>query len=227
MQQQTHSQVKVSCVSVTKCGNFGVLGYCSGAITKFNMQSGKERGVFALDGKKTMSGQSLHTAEITGLGVDILNRVLVSSSKDRTVKLWDFYRCKLLKTYTYDFPINNMCYNPTNDLVAFSAKDLSMTILNPQASLKRVRYFENAAENQINDVCFSQPESKWLLNCSMDGCIRVWDIVTGALVDWIKFKHAPLSLDFSPSGEFIATAHVNQKAVYLWSNKAFFQQVVI
>ena len=127
MQQQTHSQVKVSCVSVTKCGNFGVLGYCSGAITKFNMQSGKERGVFALDGKKTMSSQSLHTAEITGLGVDILNRVLVSSSKDRTVKLWDFYRCKLLKTYTYDFPINNMCYNPTNDLVAFSAKDLSMT----------------------------------------------------------------------------------------------------
>ena len=61
----------------------------------------------------------------------------------------------------------------------------------------------------------------------MDCCIRVWDIVTGSLVDWIKFKHAPLSLDFSPSGEFLATSHLNSKAVFLWSNKAFFQQVVI
>ena len=109
-----------------------MLGYANGIITKFNMQSGKERGVFSLDAKKTIGlGEKLHSAEVTGLAVDSQNRVLVSSSKDRTVKLWDFYRCKLLKTYSYDFPINNLCYNPVNDLVAFSAKDLSMTLLNP------------------------------------------------------------------------------------------------
>ena len=56
----------------------------------------------------------------------------------------------------------------------------------------------------------------------MDCCIRVWDIVTGSLVDWVKFRQAPLSLDFSPSGEFLATSHLNSKAVYLWSNKAFY-----
>jgi len=37
----------------------------------------------------------------------------------------------------------------------------------------------------------------------------------------------PLSIDFAPSGEFIATSHINSKAVYLWSNKSFFQQIVI
>ena len=212
---------KVSCVGVTRCGNFGVLGFANGIITKFNMQSGKERGVFALDAKNPV-GEAIHTGEVTGLGIDAMNRYLVSSSKDRTVKLWDFYRCKLIKTYCTDFPISTLCYNPVNDLVAFSTSDLSMTILNPQAGLRRVRYFANAATNQINDVCFSQPDSKWLLNCSMDCCVRVWDIVTGSLVDWIKFKHAPLSLDFSPSGEFLATSHLNSKAVFLWSNKAFF-----
>jgi len=66
-----------------------------------------------------------------------------------------------------------------------------------------------------------------LLCSSMDCSIRVWDIVTGSLVDWVKFKNAPLSLDFSPSGEFLATSHLNSKAVFLWSNRAFFQQVVI
>jgi len=86
-------------VAVTRCGNFGVLGFANGMITKFNMQSGKERGVFKLDAGKNAIGESIHTSEVTGLGVDLLNRTLVSSSKDRTVKLWDFYRCKLLKTY--------------------------------------------------------------------------------------------------------------------------------
>lgn len=164
---------------------------------------------------------------MTSLAVDTLNRHLVSSGKDRSVKLWDFYRTKLLKTFQTDYPINNLCYSAINGLVAFSSSDLSMTILNPQAGLKRVRYFERAASNQINDVCFSQPNAAWLLNCSMDCCLRVYDIVTGVLVDWVKFRQAPLSLDFAPSGEFLATSHLNSKAVFLWSNKAFFQQVVI
>ena len=219
---QTNGKAKVTCVGVTRCGNFGVLGFANGVVTKFNMQSGKERGVFTLDAKNAL-GESIHTGEVTGLGIDSMNRYLVSSSKDRSVKLWDFYRCKLIKTYSTDFPINNLCYNPVNDLVAFCTNDLSMTILNPQAGLKRVRHFPEAATNHINDVCFSQPDSRWVLNCSMDCCIRVWDIITGSLVDWIKFKHAPLSLDFSPSGEFLATSHLNSKAVFLWSNKAFFQ----
>jgi U3 small nucleolar RNA-associated protein 21 len=61
----------------------------------------------------------------------------------------------------------------------------------------------------------------------MDKCIRVWDIITGALVDWVRFKNAPLSVDFAPSGEFLATSHLNSKAVFLWSSRAFFQQIVI
>jgi U3 small nucleolar RNA-associated protein 21 len=61
----------------------------------------------------------------------------------------------------------------------------------------------------------------------MDRCIRVWDIITGLLVDWIQFKNAPLSIDFSPSGEFLATSHQNSKAVYLWSNRAYFQQIIV
>jgi U3 small nucleolar RNA-associated protein 21 len=151
----------------------------------------------------------------------------VSSSLDKSVKLWDFYQGKLLKTYQTDFPITNLAYNKVNDLVAISSSDLSITILNPKAELKRVRNFPGAAQNKINDLCFSQPDSKWLISCSMDCCIRVWDIITGTLVDWIKFKNAPLSIDFSPSGEFLATSHLNSKAVFLWSNRAFFQHIVI
>jgi WD40 repeat protein len=76
------------------CGNFGVLGYESGMITKFNLQSGIDRGLFKSESKDGF--QDLHKGEITGLGVDSINKFLVSGSLDCTVKLWDFFRARLL-----------------------------------------------------------------------------------------------------------------------------------
>ena len=130
----------MSAVAVSLCGNFGVLGYMNGRIVKFLMQSGVEKGPFALHTNNPI-GEALHSGEITGLGLDSLNKFLVSSSADRTLKLWDFYRAKLLKTYQCDYPVNNMAYNRLNDLVAFSASDLSITLLNTKSNLKKVRYF--------------------------------------------------------------------------------------
>lgn len=51
---------QVTSVIVSQCGNFGVLGYDYGALQKFNMQSGEDRGMFI--GK--------HDKEVTGLAMD-------------------------------------------------------------------------------------------------------------------------------------------------------------
>ena len=125
---ETNTTQRVTSVAVTRCGNFGVLGFANGTMTKFNMQSGKERGVFGID----RSGMTLHTAEVTGIAVDSLSRKVISCSKDKTVKLWDFFRCKLIQTYSAsEYPIANLTYSFQSDLIAFSSSDLSMTILNP------------------------------------------------------------------------------------------------
>lgn len=81
---------------------------------------------------------------MTGLAIDSLNHYLVSGSADKTIKLWDFYRCKLLKTYRCEYSVENICYNRANDLVAFSSADLSITLLNAKSGLKKVRVFANA-----------------------------------------------------------------------------------
>ena len=54
--------------------------------------------------------------------------------------------------------------------------------------LKSVRVFEEASENKITDICFSKPDSKWLLCSSLDKTIKVFDLLTGSLIDWIKFR---------------------------------------
>lgn len=194
-------------------------------ITKFNVQSGIEKGYFKPEDASGL--KNLHSAEVTGLGIDSQNKFLVSGSLDKTVKLWDFYRAKLISTFDTQYPISNLCYNRFNDLVAFSSTDLSITLLNARTGLHQVRKFENAANNKITDICFSQPDQRWLICSSLDKCIRVWDIVTGSLIDWLKFQNAPLSIDFSPSGEFLATSHLNSKAVYLWSNRTFFSNTIV
>jgi len=48
---QSIVKVPVTSVAVSLCGNFGVLGFLNGQISKFNMQSGKDRGLFTSDGK--------------------------------------------------------------------------------------------------------------------------------------------------------------------------------
>lgn len=169
----------------------------------------------------------MHTGEVTGLGLDLMNKTLVSASRDSTIKLWDFFRRELIKTYACEFPVDNLSYNRMNDLIAFSQTDLTLQVVNARAGLKKVREFKLAATNKITDICFSQPDSKWVMCSSLDKCIRVWDILTGSLVDWVQFKRAPISLDFAPSGEFLATSHVGSKAVYLWSNRGHFQSIVI
>ena len=50
------------------------------------MQSGNDRGLF------TSLNESIHSKEVTGLAIDGLNHYLISSSRDHTIKLWDFYK---------------------------------------------------------------------------------------------------------------------------------------
>lgn len=94
---------------------------------------------------------------------------------------------KLVKTFTHEYPIDNLVYNRSNNLIAISMTDLSLNILNVKGGLKLVRSFPNAANNKITDLCFSRPDSKWLLCSSLDKSIRIYDILTGSLIDWIQF----------------------------------------
>jgi WD40 repeat protein len=55
-----------------------------------------------------------------------------------------------------------------------------------------------------------------VLATSLDGCVRTFDIPTGRLVDVFRTESVATSLSFSPTGDFLATAHVNSLAVHLW-----------
>lgn len=51
---------------------------------------------------------------------------------------------------------------------------------------------------------------------------QVWDVMTNSLLDAMLCEYPCIDLAFSPSGEYIATCHKDQRAVFIWANKALF-----
>lgn len=79
---------------------------------------------------------------------------------------------------------------------------------------------------QLTDATFS-PDSRWLVTSSMDCTIRTWDVPAAQLVDQFQTESACVSLNLSPTGEVLATAHVNSLGIFLWSNKTLYVKVTL
>jgi U3 small nucleolar RNA-associated protein 21 len=56
----------------------------------------------------------------------------------------------------------------------------------------------------------------------MDSVIRVWDLPTGHLIDAFRVASTCIALDFSVTGEFLATAHADGVGINIWNNKTIF-----
>ncbi|GAA5808757.1 hypothetical protein MFLAVUS_002153 [Mucor flavus] len=203
--------VKSTCIST--CGNFGFLGCASGAVDMFNMQSGQYRKTFVDDG---------HKKPITGLTTDTINRYLITSSVDKTIKIWEIKTAKVVHTIELESPVVSMRYHIDNDLLAVVCDDLGIRVIDIETK-KIVREFWGH-RNRITDFTFS-PDSRWIVSASLDGTVRTWDLPTGAMIDIFKVEDIVTCLAFSPDSDFLATAHVDNVGIFLWSNRTQYANV--
>jgi U3 small nucleolar RNA-associated protein 21 len=204
----------IKSVAVSFCGNFGFIGCASGMIEMYNMQSGIHR--------KSYGGKFGHTRAITGVVLDSVNRNLASCSLDGTIKIWNFKSAECETTIDIGYPIDKMIYFPENDFLAISSDDLTLRIVDIR-TYKVVREF-TGHRNRITDFCFS-PDGRWLVSSSLDSTIRTFDIPAGFCVDIFKVCNIAVSLTFSPTGDYLATAHVGSLGIHLWQNKAQFRNL--
>lgn len=68
------------------------------------------------------------------------------------------------------------------------------------------------------DACFTV-NNKQVISSSLDCTLKIWDIISGTIVNNLKLKNPIVSMDFDPSGEFLVSAFANSKELFIWSNR--------
>ncbi|TPX12015.1 uncharacterized protein E0L32_007318 [Thyridium curvatum] len=249
---QTGDGKNVSTVAISQCGSFAVVGSAGGSIDMFNLQSGLHRqrfpsrltpaqarqmklqqlkqadnNVTALQSRgKTAFGPGTgkHTAAVTGIIIDSLNRFVISCSLDGTVKFWDFLTGNLIEQIDWApmARITGCRYHAANDLVAFSCDDGSIRVVDIETK-NTIREFWGSGGG-INDFCFSN-DGRWIIAAAEDAVIRVWDLPTSHLIDAIRLERPCKALAFSVTGEYLAAATEGDLGVHIWTNKTLFKHV--
>uniref|UniRef100_A0A7G3B8J2 Putative wd repeat protein n=1 Tax=Lutzomyia longipalpis TaxID=7200 RepID=A0A7G3B8J2_LUTLO len=182
-------QVEATCICLTNCGNFVVVGYSSGDVQRFNVQSGLHRATY---------GAPAHETAVRGVAVDALNQIRMEDG----LTMFRAHR--------------------ESGMICIPLENFILNILDCETKVV-VRKF-SGHRGPITDCCFS-PDSRWLISASLDGTIKVWDIPSAYLIDHFKLEVACVSLTMSPTGDFLATAHIDHLGIFLWTNKTLFDHV--
>ncbi|XP_059651888.1 U3 small nucleolar RNA-associated protein 21 homolog [Cornus florida] len=213
------NQTPVKACTISACGNFAVLGTAGGWIERFNLQSGISRGSY-VDSSESRS--CAHDGEVVGIACDSTNTLMISAGYHGDIKVWDFKGRELKSRLDVGCWLGKIVYHRSNGLLATVADDLVIRLFDVVA-LRMVRQFEGHTD-RITDACFSE-DGKWLLSSSMDGSLRIWDVILARQIDAIHVDVSITALSLSPNMDVLATTHVDQNGVYLWVNQAMFSGV--
>ncbi|KAJ1339822.1 hypothetical protein BSLG_005560 [Batrachochytrium salamandrivorans] len=142
-------------------------------------------------------GDNGHTKAITVIAPDHIGRFIYTASLDKTVK---------------------------SGLLVVATDHMGIFVIDVDTK-KIVREFWGHM-NRITDIIISA-DGRWIVSSSLDSTIRTWDLPTGYLIDGFRVSDIPTSISLSPTGDFLATTHVNHVGIFLWANRSQYENVPI
>lgn len=204
-----------SSLNMSHCGNFVLIGYLSGDIERFNVESGIHRATY---------GSPAHTNDVRGLWTDNLNQIVISGGVDSVVKFWNFKEGTQQPIATLRMPDSVLMFrgHRESSMLCVALEDFAIYLIDYDTKRIVRKFIGHTAP--ITDACFS-PDSRWLITSSMDCTIKTWDIPSSYLIDQFKLSQPCISLTMSPTGDFLATAHVDFLGLYLWANKTLYEHI--
>jgi len=207
---------KATCLTLTACGNFVIIGYSSGHVDRFNIQSGIHRGEYK------HGERPAHKNPLRGVAADGLNQQVITGDGMGIIKFWRFKSLELIQKIALDSELSFFRLHRDSNLLACALENFSLALVDIDSSTV-VRRFKGHTAG-ISDVTFSH-DGRWLVSSSLDATTRVWDLPTGQCVDYFCFPSPVTSMDFSPAGDMLATSHVEDLGIYLWVNKSLYQSL--
>lgn len=206
---ETTDKSIVSHISISSCGNFGVLSTHTGFIDIFNLQSGiRRKNIKAFNGGKIIASFT-----------DATNSLIISVSQEGKLNTFDFSKGTLLNTIDLESSVLHATINKDTELIAVACSDNAIRVID-FSSVRLVRIFSGHTA-QIQDIVFSA-DSKWLVSCAIDKSIRTWDMASGILADILAVEKIPTALALSRNLEFLASCHQDEISISIWSNRSLY-----
>lgn len=220
--KQKEDPVAATALSMTACGNFVLLGYSTGHVDRFNVQSGLHRCTYGGGADKPA-----HSAAVKGVVADALNQLVVSGGADGRLHFWRFARGEAIGTLTVGDAVEVMALQRENSLLAVGLTGGRLLVVDLETK-KVVRRLVGTRSPHFNDLAFDNDGRRLYVATAGDDClIYVWDLLTGCLVDVFRTASPCVSLTVSPTGEFLATAHEDDLGIYLWANLSLYSVVTL
>ncbi|WFD30083.1 rRNA-processing protein utp21 [Malassezia sp. CBS 17886] len=204
-----------ACVSA--CGNFALLGTSHGLVEVYNMQSHLHRRTFDTRAPRDAAGDP-----VSDIVSDAVNQVCAVSTQHGTIHYFDFHTGEKHGTTVLPAGCAGLRLHRDSDLLVALGDDLVLTVIDLDTR-RIVRRFAGF-RGRILDAAFSA-DGRWVVACSTDSVVRTFDLATAQLIDAFRTPSMATSVTFSPTGDFLATAHVDSVGVHLWANRTQFTSV--
>lgn len=160
-----------------------------------------------------------HTAQITAVDVSRDGKIILTSSIDKTLILWDYFTGhEITKLSGTEYGMTSCSFAPNSKFVASAGWDKKIRTWSLD-SLAEIISWE-AHTGGVNQIKIF-PDSKRIASVGKDGDLCIWDAFTGKLEKRIKTSNvASNSLDISVSGKIIATGDASGK-LKIWDGSNF------
>jgi WD40 repeat protein len=154
-----------------------------------------------------------HVAQITGLAWSPGSERLASSSRDGSVRVWDFETGRGLETLRHRGPVRAVVWDVLGEHLFSAGEDGAIHMW--EASTGRVLRSFSEHEGAVVALDYDPVENR-LISGSSDRTVRVWDVQRGTSVV-LRGHEAPIvEVAFDPLEERVLSGDADG-AVYLWA----------
>jgi len=155
-----------------------------------------------------------HTGSVKTVAFCPDGKTLASSSRDKTIRLWDVASGKEIRTLTgHSRGVNSVAFCPDGKTLASGSRDNTIRLWDVLSG-KEIRTLTGHS-NEVQSVAFC-PDGKILASGSWDKTIRLWDVTSGKEIRTLT-GHSELvnSVAFCPDGKILASGSWD-KTIRLW-----------
>uniref|UniRef100_A0A0N5B6G2 Utp21 domain-containing protein n=1 Tax=Strongyloides papillosus TaxID=174720 RepID=A0A0N5B6G2_STREA len=220
-----YAGIVATSVCISNCGNLAFVGYSTGHVNCYNIQSGNYK--FSFVDKSLGDKNVAIQGSVVGLAVDVSSKRVIVVSQNGAISFYDRHPkpvlvCKMKSTCS----VEKVSLNSGNNLLAVASTNGDISLIDT-INFSVGRKFVDAHKDSTITAIEQSPDGKWLVSADDKNKIKIWDLVVSELIDIIVLPYFCTGLSFSPDGAYLSTILSQKSYVYVWSNRTYYDDNIV